>query len=209
MLLTDRREPLMTVLVERPVVGQAQLVHERNARRKGRGIHASQINERIGSALRLISGVAAADGPVAVRAKVETHLGALAGYLPPDLRAAVLIALAIAPDSRHPLYQDRVSLATARMHRDPRIARRRIDEAIERLAELAVAPDRLLGAPTAAITTGWHHKAVVLTVALDHPRPELIERCLLTADQDGLREVSVLADQVLGGTSTGIDVFYG
>ncbi|TDP97993.1 hypothetical protein [Labedaea rhizosphaerae] len=202
----------MIELLQRPAVRHDQLVHELKTLRKGRGIHASRIGERIGATLRQLAGVADGEGPVAIRSKVEAHLEMLTRYLPADLRTAALIALAIAPDSRHPLYKDRVTLAAARIHRDPRTARRRIDEAFERLAELAVAPDRLLGDPAPVTSTGWHLDELVMTVALDRPKPELIERARLTSDQDGLREVTVLTDRVLdrmSGSPAVVDVFHG
>jgi hypothetical protein len=192
---------------ETPGVARAQLVDELKTLRKGRGIHASRIDERIGSALRRISGVAGDEGPVEIRSKVEAHLELLARSLPADLRTAALIAFAIAPDSRHPLYKDRVSLAATRIHRDPRTARRRIDEAVERLAELAIAPGHLLGGRAPSVSTGWHIAELVLTVALDRPRAELIEQCRITSEQDGLREVGILATTVLEQPE--VDVFHG
>lgn len=197
----------MIELLQRPAVRHDQLVLELKTLRKGRGIHASRIGDRIGMTLRQLAGVTADEGPVAIRSKVEAHLEMLTRYLPADLRTAALIAFAIAPDSRHPLYKDRVTLAAARIHRDPRTARRRIDEAFERLAELAVAPDRLLGEPAPPTGTGWHVNELVMTVALDRPMPELIERCRVTSDEDGLREVALLTDQVM--TSPVVTVFHG
>ena len=110
------------------MVAVTELVGELKTLRKGRGIFISQIGDRIGSALRDVCQVTDDDGPAIIRQKVANKLQVLAGDLPPDLRVAVMAAFALCPDVRMPLYRDRVGWAAARLNRDPRTARRRIDD---------------------------------------------------------------------------------
>ncbi|MGH8574807.1 MAG: hypothetical protein ACREX8_19910, partial [Gammaproteobacteria bacterium] len=80
--------------------------------------------------------------PGEIRRKVADRIQSLASGLPDDLRLAVLAAFAIHRRARHPFYQDRVRWVATQLGRDDRTARRRIDDGIERLAELATAAGR-------------------------------------------------------------------
>jgi hypothetical protein len=136
---------------------------------------------------------------VAIRAKVAACLSELSSHLPEDLRVAALAAFAISPEARQPLYQDRVQWAAKRLDRDPRTVRRRVDEAIDLLAELAK------GSPVAASPGSWHTAA--LTVALVLEESCVFEQHRVVADQDGLRsfDLAVSAGEGLvlyGGRST-------
>ncbi|QFZ24047.1 hypothetical protein EKG83_05440 [Saccharothrix syringae] len=142
-----------------------------------------------------------------MRRKVSARLAELAGRLPADLRLATLAAFAIDDDARQlPLYQDRVHWAAVRMDRDPRTVRRRVDEAINHLAELAAdAPrDQPPGRAGGWRTTGLH---AVLT--LDRPRPEVIERHQVVADGDGLRELPLTPPLPLDRSDLDARVLYG
>jgi hypothetical protein len=123
----------------RPQVHQDDLIRECKAMRRGRGIFTSQIEPRIGPALRAVAGISGGEGPAEIRMKVADALTRLADHLPPDLRTAAVIAFALVPDSRERLYKDRVSLVARRIGRDDRTARRRIDDAIVQIAQLATA----------------------------------------------------------------------
>ncbi|KDN16199.1 hypothetical protein DV20_42320 [Amycolatopsis rifamycinica] len=111
-----------------------------------------------------------------IRAKVTDRLSELAAHLPEDLREVALAAFAITPEARHPLYQDRVKWAALRADRDPRTVRRRVDEAIELLAELAL---------PAAASGSWHVTSLTLALVLDEPC--VFEQHRVVADQDGFR----------------------
>ncbi|WP_410641175.1 hypothetical protein [Amycolatopsis sp. lyj-346] len=157
----------------------AELVRELKTLRKGRGLQASRLPDRVGPALRAACGVAEPDGMVTIRAKVSDRLAELSSQLPEDLRLAALAAFAITPEARQPLYQDRVRWAAARVDRDPRTVRRRVDEAIDSLAELASA------APASATPGKWHTAALTVAVVLEEPC--VFEQHRVVADQDGLR----------------------
>ncbi|HEY7592002.1 MAG TPA: hypothetical protein VH969_02505 [Actinophytocola sp.] len=187
------------------MVAQVDLVAELKTLRKGRGLLASRIGERIGSALRAICDVSDDDGPALIRQKVARRLEGLAGDLPADLRIAVLAAFAISPDARLPFYQDRVRWTASRLNRDPRTARRRIDAAIDHIAQLAtVRPPAPRREPGAAAATGWRTTELRVIVALDRARPEVVELHRIVAGRDGLAWVDLpvpAADVLYGATA--------
>jgi hypothetical protein len=120
-------------------VHRDDLIRECKALRRGRGIFTIQIEPRIGPALRAVAGINGDEGPAEIRTKVAEALDRLASRLPADLRTAAVFAFALANDSRERLYKDRVSLVARRIDRDERTARRRIDDAIVQIAQLATA----------------------------------------------------------------------
>jgi len=169
----------------------ADLVEELKRLRKGRGVLVGRIDERVGSALRCVCQVTDEDGPAIIRRKVTATLQILASDLPIDLRLAVMAAFGIVPDARMPLYQDRVTWAAERLNRNPRTARRRIDDGILQIAELATAsPVGPFGRPSEVRPlSGWETREVKLTVALDRPRPEVFEQRRIVASCDALAEI--------------------
>ncbi|WP_410595368.1 hypothetical protein [Amycolatopsis sp. lyj-23] len=157
---------------------RADLVSELKSLRKGRGLQASRLPERVGPCLRAACAVSEADGMMTIRDKVSGRLSELSLQLPEDLRVAVLAAFAITAEARQPLYQDRVRWAALRVDRDPRTVRRRVDEAIELLAELAMSAPP--GAPP-----GTYHTAA-LTVAVVTEESCVFEQHRVSADEDGV-----------------------
>jgi hypothetical protein len=191
--------------------GHAGLVAELKRLRKGRGLFTNGIGDRIGPALREVCGIDPADGPVAIRNKVANRLTHLADALPADLRTAVLIAFAIASDARQPLYKDRVVQTAARIQRDPRTARRRIDEAIEQLAQLATDHTQVSDLVAARGTGRWHTNRLLLSLALDHDHPELVELGQVVADHHALTEIETVAAHAAAtsGPAPAVAVLYG
>jgi hypothetical protein len=182
----------------------AELVRELKVLRKGRGLLASHIGDRIGSALRAICDVTDDDGPAVIRQKVARRLESLAGDLPADLRIAVLAAFAICPDARLPFYQDRVRWTAHRINRDPRTARRRIDAGIDHLAQLAtVRPIESADHRPAPAGTGWRTVDLRVMVALDQGRPRAVELARIVAEEEWLAEVEV------GVVGIELEILYG
>jgi hypothetical protein len=166
--------------------------------RRGRGIFASHIDKQVGQALRELALVSDDDGPAEIRLKVAQRVSSLAEGLPADLRSAMLTAFAIAPDARQPLYKDRVGLAANRIRRDPRTARRRIDEAIEQLAQCATAKPGFAGPIAASSLSRSRISELRLSLALDRARPEIMEQCRFTAEQDGVGEIPTFTHRLAG-----------
>ncbi|NBH04878.1 hypothetical protein GTY80_16700 [Amycolatopsis sp. SID8362] len=148
--------------------------------------------------------VAGDDDQVAIRAKVTDRLTELASHLPEDLRVAALAAFGISAEARQPLYQDRIRWAAQHLDRDPRTVRRRVDEAIEVLAELASAPS-----PSPAEGDRWHTAALAVTMVLDQPEPEVFEQRRVVADEDGVRSLDLAISFPAGRGDLSVTVFYG
>jgi hypothetical protein len=187
----------------------AELVNELKVLRKGRGLYTSRIAERVGPAIRDVSGVADDDAPGTIRHKVTDWLERLADELPADLRIALLAAFAIGPEVRLPLYQDRVTWTATYLDRDPRTVRRRIDEAIDHVAQLATAGPLPPRAGTAE--TGWHTAELRMMLVLDRVRPEAVEQRRIVSDQDDLTELDLAVTRAMASTDPAleVDVFYG
>jgi hypothetical protein len=194
----------------------AALIKELKTLRKGRGLFVRQIGERVGPALHEVCNVVDNDGPAEIRRKVSERLESLATSLPEDLRIAILAAFALHPDARLPFYQERVRWTAQRLSRDDRTARRRIDEAIERLAELAVSSDNG-GQSAHSSATGWHTDELKISLVLDQPVPEAFEVRRIVADRDRVSELdlamTLTADPERGDpirvNELHLDVFYG
>lgn len=194
--------------------GLAALIKELKTLRKGRGLFVRQISERVGPALREVCNVVDTDGPGEIRRAVTDRLENLAGNLPEDLRIAILAAFALHPEARLPFYQERVRWTAQRLNRDDRTARRRIDEAIERLAELALSSAGEIDQDDAS-STGWHTDELRISLVLDQPAPEAFEFRRVVADRDRISELDLA--MTLTGTpeqrpltdDLTLDVFYG
>ncbi|GAB3134740.1 hypothetical protein GCM10027258_06120 [Amycolatopsis stemonae] len=163
---------------------RAELVQELKTLRKGRGL-AGRIEDRVGPVLRTACAVSDGDGLVAIREKVSARLTEWASDLPDDLRLAVLAAFAICAEARQPLYQDRVRWAAQKMDRDPRTIRRRIDDAIEQMAEQAFSS----APPAVSSADCWHTTSLSVSLVLDELL--VLEHRRITADQDGVRSVDL------------------
>jgi hypothetical protein len=196
----------------------AKLVSELRTLRKGRGLFVGQISERVGPALREACEVSDHDGPAEIRRKVSEHITDWAEDLPDDLRVALMAAFGIDPDARLPFYQDRVRWAADKIRRDDRTARRRIDEAIDRIAEVAASAERPGPPPSPSPSpTGWHTSELRIAVALDQPEPEALEIRKVVVDRDRLSELDLAVtltaspdrDAPIDLNALSVDVFYG
>jgi hypothetical protein len=164
---------------------QATLTDELKRLRKGRGVHAANIAQRAGPALRRLCGIRPDDGAAAVRNRLMTTLRELAGRLPDDLHLALLVELGLHDVATQQRLGERLEWLATRMARDTRTARRRADLACERLAEVAGAlpthaPER---------SDGWYVRRFSALVRLDGRTPEVTETRMVVATRDGLGEL--------------------
>jgi hypothetical protein len=179
--------------------------------RAGRGIDGPELAQKLGPDLRALCGIGAADPPGLARQKVADRLGALADSLPPDLATAARAALALHPQARHQFLQDRTAWLAAVLDRDSRTARRRMDEALRQLAELAGAAAET----PAANGDAYYIEEFRALLRLDRPTPEAHERRTVVANADGVRELDSLLT-LPRGPATGdgppdldVEVLYG
>jgi hypothetical protein len=84
-----------------------------------------------------------------------------------------------------------VHTVAERLNRDERTARRRIDEGIARLAEVAATSTADHAPPPPERTIDWHTEELRTSVALDQPTPEVFETRRIVADRDELDHVDL------------------
>jgi integrase len=151
---------------------------------------ADDIDDRVGPVLREAFGVGGRDDPGVVRRKVADRLLVLAERLPADLGHAVRVALALGDSATDRFLKDRLSHIAETISRDPRTAKRRVEEGLRRLAEIIV--DEAASASSAwskFAPTGWYIASLHATLLLDRDPPQLLERRRIVATQAGLDEV--------------------
>lgn len=182
--------------------------------RKGRGVHAPDLDARLGTYLReLSSGPYEAD--VATRrAVLIAQLNACTGRLAPDLQAAITASLALSEEaSRGRNFGDRVTSLAAEFDFEYRTALRRIDTAQVLLAEQITQELRRRRGRTATTPSGWYLERFQVVLRLDTPVPESTEVRRIVATSSGLDEVVAWLDApaVPGATAPDVegDVTYG
>ncbi|MEU7785085.1 hypothetical protein [Amycolatopsis sp. NPDC049159] len=161
-------------------------VRELNELRRGRGLDAADLHQRIGPCLRAACEVADDDPPAAARHKVVLRLTELCGRLPADLRLAALAALGLHEEAAGEFLDRRISWLASVLDRDPRTARRRIDLAFRRLDELLGAPPRERDLHPLA---GWYVESMKAMLRLDRDPPDLQEERRIVAEVDELDEL--------------------
>lgn len=171
----------------------AHIVAEIKLLRKGRGIRTRDLDQRIGSHLRELTGAATTD-LADLRQSLAGELTTRAAALPDDLRMAALVSLGLWEETKHlPLFGDRVSWLAERADRNERTVLRRISAAEQLLAE-EIAGElrrRSAGVPSA---DGWYLDEFRTVLRLDTPTPEAHERRRIVATRTGLRHVRASLD---------------
>ncbi|MFF1609480.1 hypothetical protein ACFVYA_16995 [Amycolatopsis sp. NPDC058278] len=161
-------------------------VRELSELRRGRGLDAADLHQRIGPCLRAACAITETDQPAAARQKLVLRLTELCGRLPPDLKLAALTALGLHEEAAGEFLDRRISWLASVLDRDPRTARRRIDLAFRRLDELLGAP-----APRSDLhpLAGWYVESMKAMLRLDRDPPELAEERRIVAEVDELDEL--------------------
>ena len=189
--------------MSRPTGTVELLTEELKAARRGPGLHHPAIQSRIGPGLRAACGIEPGDAASDVRAKVIDRVRRASDALPAEAAMTALAALGVAPEVHDlPRLQDRVRWLADRLKRDVRTARRRVDEACARLADVLSTAAR----PGAGVRgPGWHVQSFDCVVLLDRDRPLTVERRRIVADRDGLDRI-VLGWSLPVGPGRDIDV---
>ncbi|OLF11759.1 hypothetical protein BLA60_11490 [Actinophytocola xinjiangensis] len=193
------------------------LVAELKNLRKGRGIQAPHIVDRIGPAMRAVCAITENDDAASVRQKVAARLRDLSAKLPPDLQIGVTAAFGLDDTLHTPFYKDRLRWAEDELERNTRTVRRRIDEAIVQLAELAVHRMAANGLPGQhSASSRWYNADIRQVLVLDQGSAHAMEQRRIVADEDGVSELDLALtvptpDAVPGDrpTEVTIDVLYG
>lgn len=174
----------------------ALIAAEVKALRKGRGLAAGELNTRLGTRLReLTGGVSAEADPAQVRRALASELTAHADRLPDELRIAVMASLGLSAATRSmPFFGHRVSWLAAQLSRDRRTALRRIEDAERLLAEEIVTELRRRRGRPDATADGWYVDTFSAVLLLDGETPEAFERRRIVATRPGLDEIAVSLD---------------
>ncbi len=161
------------------------LADELSRLRRGRGIMASDLQERVGPTLRTMAGIDPAGSQEETRGRLLAFLDGLTRNLPEDLGLAFSAGLALHADVRQRFLEDRMRWLADRLQRDVRTARRRVDEAI-RLAEASGGVRAL--ETSDHLPTGWYLARLRTLLRLDGQQPTAIEERTVVATDDGLTD---------------------
>ncbi|MFC6087570.1 hypothetical protein [Sphaerisporangium aureirubrum] len=156
--------------------------------RRGRGVMAGDLEQRVGPSLRALSGIHSSDNLHDIRGKLVKFLSTVADDLPVDLGLSLAAGLALHEDVRHRFFEERMEWLAARIARDVRTARRRVDEAIRAVEASA---DARPPCDDGYAPTGWHLARLRTVLRLDCSRPAAVEERTVVADRDGLDEILV------------------
>ncbi len=171
-----------------------QIAAEIRLLRKGRGLRAPDLQQRIGPCLRELAGNSH-DDPGDLRRSLANELTASAAKLPNDLNLAMMASLGLLNETRQmDLFGDRVTWLAERANRNERTILRRIDDAEKLLAEEISTELRSRRGRTRSTTNGWYLDEFRTVLRLDTPTPESHERRRIVSTRPGLTEVMAWLD---------------
>ena len=160
--------------------------------RKGRGIFADDLDDRVRPEFAELFG-ASEDTGSALRDKLVEYLEELAVGLPGSLQRAASLSLNLPPAERTENLQQRLERLAEELYCDDRTARRRMDEAFDRMADYAARG----GGPAAGgmhTAQGWYVDVFDAVLRLDLDHPEAIERRTIVATAATLDRVETAVD---------------
>ena len=154
--------------------------------RRGRGVMAADLTDRVGPTLCRMAGIEPGGHADDTRQRLIGILEELAAELPEDLRTAFAAALALREDVRFRFLDERMQWLAKSMQRDARTARRRADEAI-RLVEVAATAS----AGRLREYEDWHLTRLRALLLLDRAEPSAIEERTVVAACTDLAEITI------------------
>jgi hypothetical protein len=154
--------------------------------RRGRGVMAGDLPDRLGPTLRDLARIEPGGNAQDVRERLIGFLEGLAAGLPDDLRVAFAATLALHEDVRFRFLDERMRWLADWLHRDIRTARRRADEAIQRVETAASLPCAIPGD-----YEDWYLARLRTLLLLDQAAPSATEERLVVSARDDLTEISV------------------
>jgi hypothetical protein len=195
-----------------------RVIDEMARLRRGRGLDADDVLDRVGGSLRLLCVIDDDDDPTVLREKVGDLFAQWAEALPDDLRIIFLAAFGLVAEARKTFFQDRLRWAGEQVNRDERTVRRRLDEASRIVADRAIAQH--VRASTASAeeppSKEWHTEKLQAMLCLDQPTPEAFEFRRIIADRNDLRRIDLAVTvsgptdgRLVAPTELAIDVLHG
>lgn len=164
---------------------ETDLTGEFTVLRRGWGLHRPAVHSLIGPAVAGWADIP----PDCPNAEIRRLVNAAVAQIPEsdllaDERRVVLVALALDRDLQAAKLSARTELLASEFHWSERTARRRIDDAFAKLAQVIARrvdpsdPER-----------GWAVRQLRVLVRLDRPAPEVIEERTIVATRDGLDRI--------------------
>lgn len=167
------------------------IIRELQEVRRGRGLQADDLHGRVGLRLRVACGITDIDPPAVVRRKLTLHLAELCGLLPSDLQLAAHVALGLHEDAEGQFLDRRVEWLATHFDRDPKTARRRIDQAFRLLSEHLDEHNNRDNDTSEYAPDGWYIASMRAAVRMDTDPPRLTEERTIVATVDSLDEIVV------------------
>jgi hypothetical protein len=158
--------------------------------RKGRGLQSPDLAGKIGPALAAALDLAPGQPDAELRRLARSGIVEAAQELSSDLRAAVLVSLAVDGWSDVPLLKDRIIAVAKSMDRDARTARRRLEAGIQQLADALLVRSSPGTGKNPFAPSGWYVDSLASTVRLDGVAARLTEDRVIVAEVDGLSFVT-------------------
>lgn len=185
-------------------VSADQLMEDLKRLRRGRGLHAPNLDQLVGPALRELCGIAAGSGAEVARERIRGWVTEATRSFPEDLRIVTTTALGMNPDAQHPFLTDRIAWLGGRLDRDMRTIRRRVDVGLIRLVETAVSAT----APAQPSDDGFRVQRFSALLRLDGPTPVCTEQRTIIATRDGIQLIpwSISVPRASEDLPTSIDV---
>jgi hypothetical protein len=169
-----------------------QMAKELQQLRRGHGVHAPDVMQRVGPLLGRVCGLDPAEPSGANRERLVQRIGATVPELPADLRLAVQAALGLPPASQSRFLRERMAWLGAQLDRDPRTAMRRVESGLMLLAERLLShPERVLARDNVYAPDGWYVDLLRATFMMHVDPVQLLETRRITATRDGLEHLTV------------------
>ncbi|WP_155989124.1 hypothetical protein [Nocardiopsis sp. CNT312] len=175
------------------------LAQELRRLRARRGLDTDRLADQLGPVLRRLVGLTGGETDTEARGLVTAALRRLPRELPDDLRLAFLAGMGVHPDARGPVLEQRLEWVAHELHVSPRTARRRLDQAIDRVADL---PEPGVGSERLA-PPDWKLAALRTRLSLGAGTASAVEEREIVAAVDGLDEITVSARVPRHGTGPG------
>src|SRR5215470_3777154 len=168
-----------------PMTVSEKLMAELKGLRRGRGLHAPNLERQVGPVLRQLCGISEGSGAETIRDRVRSWVLKATEHFPEDLRVVTITSLGMNPDVQPVFLAERVEWLAKLLDRDARTVRRRMDAGLTRLVEAAV------GVEEEEIDYGdpWRVQHFEALLRLDGPTPVCTERRTIVATREGVDHI--------------------
>lgn len=201
------------------IVGDERaLLKELQQLRRGHGLHARDLESRIGPRLSRLAGLEPGMSAGTKRLRLSEYITQQVLTLPEDLRIALQAAYALPPASESRFLRERMEWLGARLDRDARTAGRRVESGLELLAERLLSraePADAANPGTEAVYApdGWYVDSFQAALMMHVDPVQVLEtrRICATAEELELIAVSwsIPADTLESAAAIDVDILYG